>query len=1130
MSVKNSAVKNSAAQKSPLQGPLAQSLPARRMFVHASNDLGILADHLAEILTEPGPGPLEREVVLIQSAGMQRWLSRELSLRLGVLANADFPFPRAFVQRTLDQLFGDAAEAARYERDSLRWEIFRQLSELPADPRYAGIRRYLDGDDPSRRLLLLAGELAHHFDQYLTYRPRLLSAWSSGADSEDFQSDLWRRLLARLGSHHLAERSRRLLHEVTDEELRRVLPSRLALVGGAGLPPLYLQLLARIGQVVPMHLLSFSVSQEYFAELYPSDDPFPELGAGAHPLLITMGKVGGDFQRFLQDQPHEDVPSEYRLPSEQTLLGALQRDITLAVKRDASERLPGHLAKDGTITLDSFHSPLREVEGLLDRLLGWFHEDPTLLPDDVVVMVPNIETYAPLIEAVFQPRLGEAPKIPHRIFDQSEGATNPAARTLLLGLEVLESRFRQSEVLDLLQSEPVLARYGLSIADLERVALWVQSAGIRFGADAEHLAALGLGHLGGQSWEEGLRRLLLGYAQKDDGHSLFRGLLPIEGIGPGDGNLLGQLAKFVSSLLSLRRRLAPGGLIPSVWQEILTDLARALLGDGERTQWDTAAVSRAVFDLCQTAHETTPEARLSVGSMRLLLEEALSGQRPSGDFLSYGVTFCALLPMRAIPFRRICVLGLDQDGFPRPDGSSALDLLRRDPRPGDRSLRGEDRQLFLELLLSARERLALSYVGRSIQDDRKRPPSVVIDELRETLTDMLQLESTEALPATQHPLQPFSPRYFAEGSDLGSYDQDAFRGAVALANAAAVGRSKQPFVTGSLVAAGRAGSPGFGVVPGSGQPAFDSIEVEALVRFWKDPLKAFLSRLMVRIEDEIEHFEDREKVHLDPLGRSELGRELLDKMMRDVPIVPEVELARGRLPPAAAGRVVLSQVAGEATNLEALARAVAGDSAPALVDVLAQVELTEADSHGVGIGPQLRVVGRLELRGERRFEIGFVRPKARARLGHWIRHLCVCASGRQVESILVARGEDDEKPTILTLSALSARDAARHLEPLCAGYFQGQLRPLCFVPEAALDVVEWIRREQQKATQDASPAEIEARAWDRVQSSLEKSLLYEIFRDEDARLGLSSDRRAELLALARTVFEPMIARESWGED
>ncbi len=1095
------------------------------MFLYRSNDMSELADRLARVLAEPGPAILEPEVILIQSAGMQRWLSRELAVRHGVVANVSYPYPRSFLLDTLDAALGEQPLSLRYEREALSWEIFSLLRDLPPDEIYEPVRRNLAEDSDGTRRLLLAERLARLYDQYLTYRPRMILQWDAGRGIDDFQADLWQRITSRLGPHHLAARLAHFLRESSDDTIARAVPHRLSLVGGPGLPPVYLQVLSRISRVIPVHVFSFSVSREYFADLHPVDDPLAELGEGAHPLLVSLGKVGADYQFLIeQNTQYTDGPAEFRIPQPQSLLTALQSDIVQGERCPPEARVPSSFANDGSMTLESCHSRLREVEVLADRLLRWFAEDPTLHPEDVVVLTPDIEAYSPLVAAVFGARAGENPPIPYKIADRSEGATNAAARSLLLGLRLLPGRLKASAVLDFFQTEPVLHRFGVRAADLERIFEWVKSSGIRWGADGRHVASYGLQEREENTWSWGLRRLLLGYACADEGLGLACGVVPVDDVAASDADLLGRFADFVENLLESRARLQGGGLTPDEWESFLTSFCTTFLGQGSEVAWDVGVVQNAIRGVFHHARNAGVNEPLGLAAVLHLLEQAFDAEKPSTDFLSGGVTFCALLPLRTIPFRRVCVLGLDQAQFPRTDLPSALDKIADAPKRGDRTLRADDRFLFLEILLSARQRLALSYVGRSVQDNSECPPSVVVSELKQTLEDMVGGEDgTEAcrakgaLEVVEHPLQPFSPRYFVQGSHLSSFDEQARRGALCLTSPDP--RTRQPFVQGRL----------FPIA--FYEPVKTSLD--DLVRFWKNPAAAFLAQLDVVIDDEIEQFEDREPVSTDALSRWILGDALLHRQRLELPLATSVELGRGALPVGSAGDLLLSEVSRTASKIGSTAFEIVSREEMRRVEIAHRFHASLPNAQGQQIDVELELHGAEWLGPGTFVAMDYGEPDAKRQLALWLRHLALCAAGYAIKSKLVGRAakRSSSSPSgevaLISFSPVEPARAYELLARACVDYLRGHCEPLRFFPKASLTYVETLHDALKKSSEE----DAEQKAMNRAHRALYQpgsdrlldSRVAQVFRDEPPLMSWSNSQRLQFAQLSQDIYEPLIA-------
>jgi len=1041
------------------------------LFVSRSNDLARLADKLAEIVSRPGLGALESDVILIQSAGIQRWLSRELSRRLGVLAGARFPFPRAFIREVLDAALGTEPLAERYERESLSWVLFRLLGQERPQTAFAGVRSFLENDDDGSQRLFLAERLANLFDQYVIYRPRMIAGWEKGQDPDDFQACLWREIHAELGPHHFAARVRVLFEEVSDDALRRLLPRRISLVGGPGLPPRFLEVLGRLGRVIDVHVFSFTVCEEYFADANAGDEE--EMGQW-HQLLRSLSRVGADYQKLLELFEYQDDAVPFHRPSGSSVLHHLQRDLLEGRVRGGDDLLGPESLQDGSITLDACHSPLREVEALQDRLLGFFAEDPTLRPDDIVVLTPQIETYSALISAVFSARSAGRPPLPFRVADRNERAENPAAAAFLLALRSALGRLSASEVLDLLQAQPVQARFGLDAAGLERVRAWVQRVGIRWGADAAHKAEFGLEHDDLNTWRHGLNRLLLGYVAADDDATLFRDVVPFDDVSASDGEVLGSLASYVDALLGFRRRLGvariagsgaagsgPSGSgaagsvemrSPAAWCAILRESVPELLAPSSDA-WSLEVVFDALSALEERARVAEATAPIALSLVSHLLQSELEGRKPSTDFLAGGITFCELLPLRTIPFRVVCVLGLNQGEFPRADHPLGYDKMAQKAELGDRSIRADDRYLFLEMLLAARDRVALSYVGRSIQDNSVKPPAVVVTELAQVSMGMFRPELPPYLAPLAHPLQPFSARYF-DGSHprLGSSSVPWLRAAETLAGAI---RRSSPFVPAGLALPFEASEP---------------LVLGDLVRFFSSPAAAFLRRLDVSLRDEIDTLEDREPVVLGPLERHKLGDRALGTALRGVQLVSEIELRRGDYPAGTPGKVERDEILQLTSELRSAVSGYLDDPRPDARDWKLELRLDSDRS--------IQISGEIDhLFGSCRVLCSYGKFSRKRRLQLWLTHLVASlVLPGFTQSVLVGQDEH-ELAKCNVMAALSPERARAFLRELVELYLRGQSSPLRFQVDASWSVVERLRElELRGRDEEAARGALEERA------------------------------------------------------
>lgn len=717
--------------------------------------------------------PFAPETIVVQNQGMARWLSQQIALRSGIAANLQFPLPATFVWRIFEAWFGKQPAAGAFEREALRWRCMATLPGLLDDPAFAEVAGYLRGERGRRELYNLCGRLADVFDQYLVYRPDWIFAWEEGVE-DHWQARLWRAISAGQAGEHRA----RLLMDLrqaaaSGAEPLGELPQRIHLFGLTSLAPTYLEVLTSIADRCEVHVYLLNPSREYWADIADErsqarrrarwrrqgEDDISNLLDLGNPLLASLGHAGQEFlDQLLELNPLDE--DAFEPAGRGDLLAHLQDDILeLHDARVAADAAKIELdAVDDSLVVHSCHSALREIQVLHDRLLDWFDRHPDLAPRDVIVMAPDIDQYAPYIDAVF----GAADNhIPWSIADRRIGADQPLLDALNELLRLPLERVTASWMLSLLEIPPVAARFALDQTGLDRLRTWVAESGIRWGLDAADRSAAGLPLENAHSWDFGLARLFLGYAMPTD-TDLFGGVAPYADVEGGEAVFLGALQDFLQRVELWRGRLKkPCG--PAEWQTRINRLLEDfLLPDGDEE--DAAQQVRLVMDGLRTQAEAAGfGAELELDTIRSHLQLQLQETTGARRFLTGRVTFCNMVPMRGIPFRVVCLLGMNDGQFPRVQHPLGFDLIARQPRRGDRSRRRDDRYLFLEALLSARQTLYISYQGRNIRDNSPRQPSVVVEELLDYAGRAYRMAGVEFLArhlCTDHPLQPFSPRYF----------------------------------------------------------------------------------------------------------------------------------------------------------------------------------------------------------------------------------------------------------------------------------------------------------------------------------------------------------------------------------
>jgi exodeoxyribonuclease V gamma subunit len=561
---------------------------------------------------------------------------------------------------------------------------------------------------------------------------------------------------------------------------------------------------------------------------------------------------------------------------------------------------------------------MRELEVLHDQLLAMFDADPALTPRDILVTMPDVERYAPFIEAVFGAPESRQLAIPFTIADRTVRAENCLADTLLDLLDLTTSRFGAAAVLAVLNTRPVRRRFELSEADLETIRDWIDRTSIRWGIDAAHRASFDLPAFDANTWRAGLRRLLLGYALPGDGESLFDDVLPIREI---EGNLaltLGRFVEFAEALFSLAEELRAARPLAE-WEHTLRQMLTTFFDEEEEPADAIRRLRAALEQLGKVQREADFTAPVEFAVLRAHLAQLLAESDSGAGFLAGRVTFCALKPMRSIPFKVLCLIGLNDTAFPRRDAALAFDRVAQKPRPGDRSLRDDDRQLFLESILSAREALYISYCGRSPRDNSEAPPSVLVSELLDYLEQNFGLTTgklREDLLVTQHRLQPFHTDYFRAGARLFSYSAE---------NARASEQSRLP----------RSAPAGFAAEP-LPEPGDEwlSLDWEKLAEFLSCPAKFFArERLGMALPQECTPLEECEPLELDQLHRYSFEQTLTRRALAGEETADQLQIARasGQLPPGYAGDAEFAKMRTRTVQLTAEIRQhITGEPLPPL--------------------------------------------------------------------------------------------------------------------------------------------------------------------------------------------------------
>ena len=1078
----------------------AHTTPMRPGFIALhGNRLEDLAQTVIDWLRLNPLEPLEEEVVLVQSNGMAEWFKMETARRARVCAATRVELPNRFLWTTYRQVLAPepVPRDSPLDKVPMTWRLMHLLPGLLDQAEFAPVQGYLK-DEASERLLPLASKLADLFDQYQNYRADWLEDWAEGRDQllladgrllpvpdeQRWQPVLWRAVLQAMDERERGT-IRPRLHQAALKRLRGAevfagrVARRVVVFGMSHLPGAILEAMAALSRHSQIILAVPNPCRFYWGDIIEGREllrsarrrhglrqgtelstvVMEDMHHHAHPLLAAWGRQSRDYIRLLD--AYDDAAAtqnDFNLPRID-LFDSSEEDEATPVLRRIQNRIrdlePLQVnstaeplaSEDRSVVFHLAHGPVRELEILHDQLLHLIQtreaQGRPLALRDVVVMVPDIEPMAPAIRAVFDQYPRRDPRhIPYDIADLSAKSSSPIVTAVEWLLKLPTQRCRLSELIDLLEVPAIARRLGLSQEQLPRLAQWMGGAGVRWGLDLEHREGLGLEACGdpNSAWF-GLQRMLLGYATGSLAElpqaSGWDGIEPYDEIGGLEAELAGVLARLVQTLIDWQQQAAQPAN-PSTWASRGRDLLQAMFTPQDEQDRDAvAALSDALshwLSACAQAGFRQPVAWPVFEQAWL---EALKLPSLKQRFRAGGVTFCSLMPMRAIPFDVVCLLGMNDGDYPRRSLRNDFDLmgLPGQYRPGDRSRQHDDRQLMLEALLSARNLLYISWTGFSALDNSEQSPSVLVSQLRDYMAAVWGEEAVRQR-TTEHPLQPFSRRYFEQDSRLQTFVHEWHA-------------LHQPGIDKETAAA----PPLPGFVPDPSAP----LTLQRLSAFLRNPVKLFFrERLGVVFEDQDEEAPDDEVFTVGGLENYQLIRDQVrdwpdathaQDLTQGVPAALERLRRSGALPMAGFGDLKQQELE---STLNSMTRAwqTAGTDYPiAVARKPIEVEQAVDEQHLVLLrdwidqvhqradGPPEAASGTwLKLEPGRLLSKDTPRPDKL--LDAWIRSLAAASCGHALDGLLV--GQD----ATLHIRAMEPEQARPVLAGLLQLWFDGMQSPL----------------------------------------------------------------------------------------
>lgn len=972
------------------------------------------------------------------------------------------------------------------------WKLMHRLPEMLKHEEFTSLRHYLHDDGDKRKLFQLSSRVADLFDQYLVYRADWLNSWERGetieglGEAQRWQAALWRDLVSytqalRQPEWHRANLYARFIQTLDQaKSTPENLPKRVFICGISALPPVYLQALQALGRHIDIHLLFTNPCRDYWGDiqdyaflaklqsrqrrrhgadesrgLFRDAEQAPALFNDAgeqqltNPLLASWGKLGRDNLFLLSQMESNDDIDAFVDVEPDNLLHCMQHDLlnlqdNAIIGLNAAELAHSDQKRcldpeDRSIAVQVCHSAQREVEVLQDHLLAMMEADPTLKARDIIVMVADIDAYAPFIQAVF----ANAPAdryLPFAISDRRASQAHPAIVAFLHLLALPDSRFVSEDVLALLDVPALASHFAIDESGLRLLRRWVSESGVRWGLDDASVEALSLPVTGQHTWRFGLQRMLLGYAMESHNGD-WEGILPYDESGGLVGELAGHLAELLSRLNHWRQLLAEPRPL-AAWLPMCRELLNAFFSPDAETEAALLLVEEQWQQLIEYGMDARFEEAIPVALLRDDLRSRLDQQRISQRFLAGQINFCTLMPMRSIPFQLVCLLGMNDGVYPRTLAPLGFDLMQQQSRKGDRSRRDDDRYLFLEAMISAQQQLYISYIGRAIQDNTERYPSVLVTELLDYIGQSFYLDGDGHLELDEsaervrmhlqhlHSRMPFAAENFQPAARLQSFAREW------------------------LPAARGAGQPQPDFVQPLEAPLIDALTLEAFLRFWRHPVRAwFHQRLGVSFWLEENELPDSEPFALDNLERYQINAQLLNALVEgeDTQRLYAHHRAAGNLPYGAFGELFWQAQRDE------------------MQEVAAEVVTQRSDGESWEVNLQLEQVSltgwltQVQSDGLLRWRPGVLNMNDGLLL--WLEHLVYCALGGTGSSRMFGRQQSR-----WCFLAVPQAEAIAALNEYVTGYLAGMRQPLMLLNKSggAWLTASYDKKSQQLLTDEAT--------------------------------------------------------------
>ncbi|MDY0362431.1 MAG: exodeoxyribonuclease V subunit gamma [Desulforegulaceae bacterium] len=1005
-----------------------------------SNKIENLVYELSSSLKKNCGSVFEPEIIVVQSKGMEKYLSLELSKQLGIAANFLFLYPNSMLEYCLEKTGIFKKNYKNSSKDIYTWAIMELIFEFKDNKIFNEVLDYVKINDEKisiEKLYQLSEKIARLFKEYQIFRPEWILLWEENENEAGWQSFLWNRLAKKLEIGSLPKSVHNIFNQFEENtEILKNLPKRISVFGIFSLPKIYLDALNFFSKTCEVNLYLLNPCLEYWGEILSekridkikrkSDETNLYLESG-NSLLASFGETGKVFFDILNEYEINRFDDFFVKPMETSILSCIQYSILNLFNYSNKEKFKIS-SFDNSVRIHSCHSPMREMEILKDNILYILDIDDQIEISDIIVMIPDIEKYSPYIRAVFG-RTNDDKKIPFSIADRSAKSENKGLDCFFGILGIFTSRFEASLVIDLLEDKIIYEKFMLNEKSVEKIKNWVFDLKISWGLDSEFKKNMDFSPDNIGTWKKGLDILCLGHALSPDSNICFNSIFPLFEIDSSDQETLSGLMEFYFKIKKYYEIIKGNTYFVSEWADIFSELCDDFLYFENKNEFDFINLKKIFTDLKEEALASNSQIKVPFSVMYQRIEKIVSSSSSGYGFLDGRLTFCAMLPMRSIPFQMIAVCGLNEGDFPRSYFPPNFDLMARFPKKGDRHIRDDDKYLFLETIISARKYLYLSYIGNDIKTDSIIPPSSVLSEFTDYIEDNFISDKNIIKQITRNHFAPsFSSAYFKFDNPL---EADS--------NGSVFSYSKRFMELSKDIFSEKKANFIFNDEPlkRAEESLSDFIDINSITGFFKNPQRFYLKINSIETGTNFEFFEDREIFNPDGLLNYLISNDLLNMFLKgnDEEICQMIMKSRNLLPYGKTGIIFYNKLKEEILFFLSILKTYLVNMKKISLDV--NFENT-------------RVKGSIDLYDGDivLFRYGKIKPVNMIEL--WIKHNFVLFSeNNDFNNNSIFAGAEKNLFTMLKFNEVEKNK--EYLENLISLYQKGSITPLCFDPDLSYE-------------------------------------------------------------------------------